>query len=90
MTEIVDSLLPKSSNTIDKFIHLRSYNLRTKIASNRDVVTGPVGQKILKATVLLNTPCPFCGEHHEYRAEVFLHRKCEEKNNGQQTDSTDS
>ena len=39
------------------------------VTDNRSMVTESDGQKILKATVLLNTPCPFCGERHEYRAE---------------------
>jgi len=39
------------------------------LTENRGVVTSPDGHKVLKAVVVLNTPCPFCGRHHRYRAE---------------------
>lgn len=39
------------------------------ITDHQGIVTTPDGRKILKATVVLTTPCPFCGERHRYRAE---------------------
>ena len=39
------------------------------LKDNRGITTAPDGQKVLKATVVLDTPCPFCGERHRYRAE---------------------
>lgn len=39
------------------------------LAENSGVVTSPDGRKVLKAVVVLNTPCPFCGRRHRYRAE---------------------
>ena len=39
------------------------------LTENRGVVTTSDGRKVLKAVVVLNTPCPFCGQKHLYRAE---------------------
>ncbi len=39
------------------------------LTENNGVARTPDGRKVLKATVVLNTPCPFCGLHHRYPAE---------------------
>ena len=38
------------------------------IAENRGVVIDATGNKVLDAKVVLNGPCPFCGEKHVYPA----------------------
>jgi hypothetical protein len=38
------------------------------IVENRGVVTDAHGNKSLDANVVVNTPCPFCGETHFYHA----------------------
>ena len=38
------------------------------IAENRGVVTGADGSRKLDAKVRLTSPCPLCGDHHEYEA----------------------
>lgn len=39
------------------------------ILDNRGVVSDADGNKRLDAKVVLDHPCPFCGERHLYRAE---------------------
>lgn len=38
------------------------------VQENRGVITDETGKKILDAKVILNEPCPFCGEKHVYEA----------------------
>jgi hypothetical protein len=39
------------------------------LTDNQGIATTPDGRKVLKATVVLDAPCPLCGEYHRYRAE---------------------
>jgi hypothetical protein len=39
------------------------------LVENRGVISGAGGEKILMATVSVNTPCPHCQELHSFRAE---------------------
>lgn len=39
------------------------------LTENKGVETTSEGRKVLKAVVVLNTPCPFCGKRHRFRAE---------------------
>lgn len=39
------------------------------LMDNRGIFTTSNGCRVLKATVVLDKPCPFCGERHQYRAE---------------------
>ena len=39
------------------------------VRDNRGVVTDAAGNKTLDAKVALDTPCPLCGERHEYRVD---------------------
>jgi predicted RNA-binding Zn-ribbon protein involved in translation (DUF1610 family) len=39
------------------------------ISDNRGVMTNANGDKILDATVMINSPCPHCGNLHKYRAD---------------------
>ena len=39
------------------------------ISDNRGIVTKANGDKILDATVMINSPCPHCGNLHKYRAD---------------------
>lgn len=38
------------------------------IVENRGVVVDATGNKVLDAKVMLNQPCPVCGEIHVYHA----------------------
>lgn len=39
------------------------------ISDNRGIATNENGDKILDATVIINSPCPYCGKLHKYRAD---------------------
>jgi hypothetical protein len=39
-----------------------------RVLDNKGVVRDAAGNKILDAKVVLNAPCPFCGEQHVYPA----------------------
>jgi len=39
-----------------------------KILDNRGVATDNTGNKTLDAKVVLDEPCPFCGQKHVYQA----------------------
>jgi predicted RNA-binding Zn-ribbon protein involved in translation (DUF1610 family) len=39
------------------------------LTENEGTATAPDGSKVLKAVVVLNAPCPICGQRHRYRAE---------------------
>ena len=45
---------------------------RFTIIDNRGVRTGEQGQRYLDARVRVDIPCPFCGEHHIYRADELV------------------
>lgn len=39
------------------------------LAENHGVQTDSNGEKVLNATVVLNSPCPYCQKIHRYRAK---------------------
>jgi len=39
------------------------------ISENRGIVTNSDGEKILDATIVINLPCPYCGNLHKYSAD---------------------
>ena len=43
-----------------------------RIIENNGVKTDDDGNKTLDAKVVLNEPCPFCGQHHVYQAQELL------------------
>lgn len=41
------------------------------LRDNRGVITDEDGNRTLDAEVVLNEPCPFCGEMHVYHASLL-------------------
>jgi len=39
------------------------------IADNRGIITRENGEKFLDATVIINSPCPYCINIHSYKAD---------------------
>jgi len=39
------------------------------ISDNKGIITNSNGEKILDATVVINSPCPYCNTLHKYKAD---------------------
>jgi len=48
--------------------HKVFFSRNFEITDNRGIQTDGAGHKSLKAKVVLQEPCPFCGEQHVYEA----------------------
>ncbi len=53
--------------THNKVFESSNFSLR----DNRGIITDEAGNKMLDAKVVLNEPCPFCGEKHVYHASLL-------------------